>query len=156
MDQANRRLLTLLFGCVLVLLLALSVRCSTCTAAERTHPPTQEVIVQIPLSKLVELNDLVTSQEWKIELLEQQLTEPQATFKEQQNLISELRQNLQEAQNSLSKSELIIAEQNASLQNLSATMAQEQKRIKKIERQRLIWQLVAGGMAVTLIRKAAQ
>ncbi|WP_293556574.1 hypothetical protein [Phascolarctobacterium sp.] len=156
MNQANRRLLKLLFGCVLVLLLALSVRCSICTAAERARTSTQEVTVQIPLSKLVELNDLMTSQEQKIELLEQQLTEPQTTLKEQQNLISELRRNLQEAQNSLSKSELIIAEQNASLQNLSATMAQEQKRIKKIERQRLIWQLVAGGMAVTLIRKAAQ
>lgn len=153
MDQANRRLLTLLFGCVLVLLLALSVRCSTCAAAERTQTPTQEVTVQVPLSKLVELNDLMNSQEQKIELLEQLLTEPQATLKEQQNLISELRQNLQEAQSSLSKSELIIAEQNASLQSLSATMKQEQKRTKRIERQRLIWQVVAGGTAVTLARE---
>lgn len=153
MDQANRRLLTLLFGCVLVLLLALSVRCSTCTAAERTHPPTQEVTVQVPLSKLVELNDLMNSQEQKIELLEQQLTEPRTTLKEQQNLISELRQNLQEAQSSLSKSELIIAEQNASLQSLSATTKQEQKRTKRIERQRLIWQVVAGGIVVALAKE---
>lgn len=135
-----------------LLCFALLAICRVADAAAQV-PQQKEIIVEVSLSKLQELNDLMNSQEQKIELLEQLLTEPQATLKEQQNLISGLRQNLQEAQSSLSKSELIIAEQNASLQSLSATMKQEQKRTKRIERQRLIWQVVAGGMVVALAKE---
>ena len=150
MESANRRLLILLFASVLALLFV--AQCSICAAAETQQPPTQEETVQVPLSKLIELQSLMNSQEQKIKLLEQQLTEPQATLKEQQNLISELRQNLQEAKSSLDKSELIISEQNKSLASLSQTIRQDAKRTKRIERQRTIWQAVAGGLAVVLVK----
>lgn len=153
MLKDSAKLLCLVTLSLSLLCFALLAICRVADAAAQV-PQQKEIIVEVSLSKLQELNDLMNSQNEKINLLEKQLQKPTITLREQQNLINELRQNLQEAQNSLSKSELIIEEQNASLQSLSATMKLEQKRTKRIERQRLIWQVVAGGMVVTLIRKA--
>lgn len=157
MLKDNARLLCLLTVSLLLLFFAVVWRCSTVDAAERiAQPPAQEETVQVPLSKLIELQSLMNSQEQKINLLEQRLTEPQATLKEQQSLISELRNNLQQAQSSLNKSELIIAEQNKSLQSLSQVIKQDEKRTKRIEHQRTIWQAVAGGLAVALVKEKSK
>lgn len=152
MLKDRAKLLCLVTLSLSLLCFALLAICRVADAAAQV-PQQKEIIVEVSLSKLQELNDLMNSQNEKINLLEKQLQKPTITLREQQNLINELRQNLQEAQNSLSKSELIIEEQNASLQSLSATMKQEQKRTKRIERQRLIWQVVAGGMVVALAKE---
>ena len=149
MQEANRRLLTLLACSVLVLLLAVSVCCSTVRAAEA---PAQEQTVQVPLSKLRELQSLMNSQEQKINLLEQQLAQPTSELKEQEKLISELRSDLRAAKSSLDKSELIISEQNKSLTSLSETLKADRRREQRIKRQRLLWQVVVGSMAVELIK----
>lgn len=151
MQRANARLFMLLACSVLVLLLAVSVRCSIAAAAE---VPAQEQTVQVPLSKLKELQSLMNSQSEKINLLERQLNAPTSELKEQEKLISELRSSLKEAKSSLDKSELIINEQNKSLTSLSEKLKADARREKRIKRQRLLWQVVAGGMTVALVRKA--
>ena len=152
MQKANARLYMLLACSVLALLLAVSARCSIAAAAE---PAVQEQAVQVPLSKLVELQSLMNSQSEKINPLEKQLNVPTNELQKQEQLISELRSDLQTAKSSLDKSELIISEQNKSLAGLSAKLKADARREKRIKRQRLLWQLVAGGVTVALARKAA-
>ena len=98
MQKANARLYMLLACSVLALLLAVSARCSIAAAAE---PAVQEQAVQVPLSKLVELQSLMNSQSEKINLLEKQLQEPASELQKQEQLISELRSDLQTAKSSL-------------------------------------------------------
>ena len=139
---------------MLCLSLALSVLPGCCSAADVAAPAQtqQEVMVSVPLSRLIELQSLMNLQGQKITLLKQQLTAPQTTLKEQQNLISELKNNLRTAKSSLAKSEQIISEQNKSLTNLSVTLKQEQRRARRIERQRLLWQVIAGSAIVVLVK----
>ena len=153
MLKDNARLLVLLTLSLLLLSFAVLWRCSTADAAEMAQPAAQEQKVQVPLSKLKELQSLMNSQEQKINLLEQQLQEPTSELKEQEKLISELRSDLMKAKSSLDKSELIISEQNLSLTSLSETLKENQRREKRIKRQRLLWQIVAGGMTVVLVKK---
>ena len=115
--------------------------------------PRQEVTVTVPLSKLKELRSLIDKQEQRLEQLETLLGGQSSTLTEQSSSISQLRQELATAKSSLANSKLIIDEQNSSLMSLSATLKQEQRRTRRIERQRLLWQVVAGGVAVTLIKK---
>ena len=152
MLKDNARLLVLVTLSLLLLYFAVVWRCSTVDAAE-VQPPAQEQTVQVPLSKLKELQNLMNSQEQKINLLEQQLNQPMSELQKQQTLISGLRSDLQEAKSSLNKSELIISEQNKSLQSLSQELKENQRREKRIKRQRLLWQVVAGGVTVALVRK---
>ena len=153
MLKNNARLLVLLMVSLLLLSFAVLWRCSTVDAAEIAQPAAQEQTVQVPLSRLKELQSLMTSQEQKINLLEQQLNAPTSELQKQQTLISELRSDLKEADSSLMKSEQIISEQNLSLTSLSEKLKQDQCREKRIKRQRLLWQIVAGSMAVALVRK---
>ena len=102
-------------------LLSVATSCTPASAAEAA--PRQEVMVSVPLSKLTELQSLIS------------------------------RQELQNAKSSLSSSKQIINEQNASLMSLSATLKQEQRRTRRIERQRLLWQAVAGGAVVYVVLK---
>ena len=154
MLKDNARLLVLLTLSLLLLSFAVLWRCSTADAAEMAQPAAQEQTVQVPLSRLKELRTLMDSQNEKINLLERQLAQPTSELKEQEKLISELRANLKVADSSLMKSEQIIKEQNKSLTSLSEKLKQDQRREKRIKRQRLLWQLVAGSMAVALVRKA--
>ena len=114
----------------------------------------QEVMVQVPLSKLKELQSLINRQEPRLEQLQEQLSGQSSTLSEQQASINLLRQELTTAKSSLSKSELIISEQNKSLTSLSLALKQEQRRTERIKRQRLLWQIVAGSAAVALIKKS--
>lgn len=70
-----------------------------------------------------------------------------------QQQISQLRQELTTAKSSLTSSDKIIDEQNASLMSLSEELRQEQRRTRRIERQRLLWQAVAGGAVVYMVLK---
>lgn len=149
---ANKRLCMLLACSVLALLLAVSVRCSIAAAAES---PARAQTVQVPLCKLKELQSLMNSQEQKINLLERQLKAPASELQKQGELISELQSSLQKAKSSLDKSELIISEQNKSLQSLSQELKADARREKRIKRQRLFWQIVAGSVTVALVRKMA-
>lgn len=72
---------------------------------------------------------------------------------QQQQQISQLRQELQTAKSSLASSGKIIDEQNKSLMSLSAELKQEQRRTRRIERQRLLWQIVAGSAVVYMVLK---
>ena len=72
---------------------------------------------------------------------------------QQQQQISQLRQELQTAKSSLASSGKIIDEQNKSLMSLSAELKQEQRRTRSIERQRLLWQIVAGSAVVYMVLK---
>ena len=152
MLKDNARLLVLVTVSLLLLSFAVLWRCSTADAAEIAQPAAQEQTVQVPLSKLKELQSLMNSQEQKINLLETQLNAPTSELQKQEKLISELRSDLKAAKSSLDKSELIISEQNLSLTSLSQTLKQDQCREKRIKRQRLLWQLVAGSMAVALVK----
>ena len=155
MLKDNARLLVLLTLSLLLLFFAVLWRCSTADAAEIARPAAQEQTVQVPLSKLKELQSLMNSQEQKINLLEQQLNAPTSELQKQEKLISELQSSLKEAKSSLDKSELIISEQNKSLTSLSEKLKQDARREQRIKRQRLLWQIVAGGVTVALVRKAA-
>lgn len=152
MLKDSARLLCLATLSLLLLCFALLGMCRVADAAAPAQTQ-QEVMVSVPLSRLIELQSLMNSQGQKINLLEQQLTAPQTTLKEQQNLISELKNNLRTAKSSLAKSELIIEEQNKSLTSLSLALKQEQRRTKRIERQRIIWQVVAFGTATVLLKE---
>lgn len=136
--------------CVCALLSA-ALSCTPASAAEAA--PRQEVMVSVPLSRLTELQSLINRQEQRLNRLQELLGGQSSTLTEQSSSISQLRQELQTAKSSLSKSDQIIDEQNKSLTSLSEELKQEQRRTRRIERQRLLWQAVAGGAVVYALTK---
>lgn len=136
--------------CVYALLSA-ATSCTPASAAEAA--PRQEVMVSVPLSKLTELQSLISRQELRLNQLQELLSGQSNGLSQQSSSISQLRQELQNAKSSLSSSKQIINEQNASLMSLSATLKQEQRRTRRIERQRILWQAVAGGAVVYMVLK---
>lgn len=131
--------------CVCALLLA-ALSCTPASAAEAA--PRQEVMVSVPLSKLTELQSLISRQELRLNQLQELLSGQSNGLSQQSSSISQLKQELATAKSSLTSSDQIIDEQNASLMSLSATLKQEQLRAQKIKRQRLLWQIVAGSVVV--------
>lgn len=142
-------------SCVCALsLLSAALSCTPASAASAAEAaPRQEVMVSVPLSRLTELQSLITRQKRRLNQLQELLRPLSSGLTEQSNSISQLRQELQTAKNSLSKSDQIINEQNASLTSLSEELKQEQRRTRRIERQRLLWQAVAGGVVVYAVLK---
>ena len=142
-------------SCVCALsLLSAALSCTPASAASAAEAaPQQEIMVSVPLSRLTELQSLINRQEQRLNRLQELLGGQSSTLTEQSSSISQLRQELQTAKSSLSKSDKIIDEQNASLMSLSATLKQEQRRTRRIERQRLLWQIVAGSAVVVLVKE---
>ncbi|WP_337406293.1 hypothetical protein [Phascolarctobacterium succinatutens] len=137
--------------CVCALLSA-ATSCTPASAAEAA--PQQEVMVSVPLSRLTELQSLISRQEQRLNQLQELLSGQSSGLSQQQQQISQLRQELQTAKNSLTSSDQIIDEQNALLTSLSEELKQEQRRTRRIERQRLLWQVVAGGaVAYTVLKE---
>lgn len=136
--------------CVCALLSA-ATSCTPASAAEAA--PRQEVMVSVPLSKLLELQSLINRQELRLNQLQELLSGQSSGLSQQQQQISQLRQELTTAKSSLTSSDKIIDEQNASLMSLSEELRQEQRRTRRIERQRLLWQAVAGGVVVYAVLK---
>lgn len=137
--------------CVCALLSA-ATSCTPASAAEAA--PRQEVMVSVPLSRLTELQSLIDKQEQRLEQLEMLLEGQRSTLSGQQSSISQLRQELATAKSSLANSKLIIDEQNSSLMSLSESIKRERRRTRRIERQRLLWQVVAGGaVAYTVLKE---
>lgn len=137
--------------CVCALLSA-ATSCTPASAAEAA--PQQEVMVSVPLSRLTELQSLISRQEQRLNQLQELLSGQSSGLSQQQQQISQLRQELQTAKNSLTSSDQIIDEQNKSLMSLSEELKQEQRRTRRIERQRLLWQVVAGGaVAYTVLKE---
>ncbi len=139
--------------CVCALLSA-ATSCTPASAADAAvAAPQQEIMVSVPLSRLTELQSLINRQEQRLNRLQELLGGQSSTLTEQSSSISQLRQELQTAKSSLSKSDQIIDEQNKSLTSLSEELKQEQRRTRRIERQRLLWQAVAGGAVVYALTK---
>lgn len=136
--------------CVCALLSA-ATSCTPASAAEAA--PQQEVMVSVPLSRLTELQSLINRQEQRLNQLQELLSGQSSGLNQQQQQISQLRQELTTAKNSLTSSNQIIDEQNAFLMSLSEKLKQEQRRTRRIERQRLLWQAVAGGVVVYAVLK---
>ena len=139
----------------LCLSLALSALPACCLAVDAAAPAQiqQEVTVKVPLSKLKELRSLIDKQEQRLNQLQELLSGQSSGLSQQQQQISQLRQELQTAKNSLTSSDQIIDEQNALLTSLSEELKQEQRRTRRIERQRLLWQVVAGGAVAYTVLK---
>ena len=136
--------------CVCVLLSA-ATSCTPASAAEAA--PRQEVMVSVPLSRLTELQSLINRQELRLNQLQKLLSGQSSGLSQQSSSISQLRQELATAKSSLETSKQIIDEQNSSLMSLSEELKQEQRRTRRIERQRLLWQAVAGGVAFYTVLK---
>lgn len=136
--------------CVYVLLSA-ATSCTPASAAEAA--PRQEVMVSVPRSRLLELQSLINRQELRLNQLQELLNGQSNGLSQQSSSISQLKQELATAKSSLTSSDQIINEQNKSLMSLSATLKQEQRRTRRIERQRLLWQAVAGGAVVYMVLK---
>ena len=132
-------------------LLSGATSCTPASAAEAA--PQQEVMVSVPLSRLTELQSLINRQEQRLNQLQELLSGQSSGLSQQQQQISQLRQELTTAKSSLTSSDKIIDEQNASLMSLSEELRQEQRRTRRIERQRLLWQAVAGGAVVYMVLK---
>lgn len=132
-------------------LLSVATSCTPASAAETA--PRQEIMVSVPLSRLTELQSLISRQELRLNQLQELLSRQSSGLSKQQSSISQLRQELQTAKSSLTSSNQIIDEQNASLMSLSEELKQEQRRTRRIERQRLLWQAVAGGAVVYMVLK---
>jgi septal ring factor EnvC (AmiA/AmiB activator) len=132
-------------------LLSGATSCTPASAAEAA--PQQEVMVSVPLSRLTELQSLINRQEQRLNQLQELLSGQSSGLSQQQQQISQLRQELTTAKSSLTSSYKIIDEQNASLMSLSEELRQEQRRTRRIERQRLLWQAVAGGAVVYMVLK---
>lgn len=109
--------------------------------------------MSVPLSKLTELQSLISRQEQRLNQLQELLSGQSSTLSGQQNSISQLRQELATAKSSLANSKLIIDEQNSSLMSLSESIKQERRRTQRIKRQRLLWQVVAGGAVAYTVLK---
>ena len=127
-------------------LLSVATSCTPASAAETA--PRQEIMVSVPLSRLTELQSLINRQEQRLNQLQELLSGQSSGLSQQQQQISQLRQELQTAKSSLTSSDQIINEQNASLVSLSEELKQEQRRTRRIERQRLLWQIIAGSVVV--------
>ena len=153
MLKDSARLLCLVTLSLLLLCFALLGMCRVADAAAPAQTQ-QEVMVSVPLSRLIELQSIIDRQEPRLEQLQEQLSGQSSTLTAQQASIDRLRQELTTAKSSLSKSELIIDEQNKSLTSLSLALKQEQRRTERIKRQRLLWQFVAGSAVVALVKKA--
>ena len=139
---------------MLSLSLALSALPAFCSAADAAiAAPRQEVTVKVPLSKLKELQSITSRQEQRLSQLQELLGGQSSTLTEQSSSITQLRQELATAKSSLATSEQIISEQNKSLTSLSLALKQEQRRTRRIKRQRIIWQVVAGGAIVALVKE---
>ena len=132
-------------------LLSVATSCTPASAAETA--PRQEIMVSVPLSRLTELQSLINRQEQRLNQLQELLSGQSSGLSQQQQQISQLRQELQTAKNSLTSSNLIINEQNKSLMSLSEELKQERRRTRRIERQRILWQAVAGGAVVYMVLK---
>ena len=132
-------------------LLSVATSCTPASAAEAA--PQQEVMVSVPCSRLLELQSLINRQELRLNQLQELLSGQSNELSQQSSSISQLKQELATAKSSLTSSDQIINEQNASLMSLSATLKQEQRRTRRIERQRLLWQAVAGGAVVYMVLK---
>lgn len=132
-------------------LLSVATSCTPASAAETA--PRQEIMVSVPLSRLTELQSLINRQEQRLNQLQELLSGQSSGLSQQQQQISQLRQELQTAKNSLTSSNQIINEQNKSLMSLSEELRQERRRMQRIERQRLLWQAVAGGAVVYMVLK---
>lgn len=132
--------------CLSLALYVLPVCCSAADAA--VAAPSQEIMVSVPLSRLTELQSLISRQEQRLNQLQELLSGQSSTLSGQQNSISQLRQELATAKSSLANSKLIIDEQNSSLMSLSESIKQERRRTQRIKRQRLLWQVVAGSVVV--------
>lgn len=132
-------------------LLSGATSCTPASAAEAA--PRQEVMASVPLSKLTELQSLISRQELRLNQLQELLSGQSNGLSQQSSSISQLKQELATAKNSLTSSDQIINEQNASLMSLSEELKQEQRRTRRIERQRLLWQAVAGGVVVYMVLK---
>lgn len=137
-------------GLCVYALLSVATSCTPASAAETA--PRQEIMVSVPLSRLTELQSLINRQEQRLNQL-QELLSGQSSGLSQQQQISHLRQELQTAKNSLTSSNQIINEQNKSLMSLSEELKQERRRTRRIERQRILWQAVAGGAVVYMVLK---
>ena len=127
-------------------LLSVATSCTPASAAETA--PRQEIMVSVPLSRLIELRTLTDRQELRLNQLQELLDAQSSTLSGQQSSISQLRQELATAKSSLANSKQIIDEQNASLMRLSESIKQEQRRIRRIKRQHLLWQAVAGSVVI--------
>ena len=138
-------------GLCVYALLSVATSCTPASAAETA--PRQEIMVSVPLSRLTELQSLINRQEQRLNQLQELLSGQSSGLSQQQQQISQLRQELQTAKSSLSKSDQIIYEQNKSLTSLSEELKQEQRRTRRIERQRILWQAVAGGAVVYMVLK---
>lgn len=132
-------------------LLSVATSCTPASAAETA--PRQEIMVSVPLSRLTELQSLISRQEQRLNQLQELLSGQSSGLSQQQQQISQLRQELQTAKNSLTSSNQIINEQNKSLMSLSEELKQERRRTRRIERQRILWQAVAGGAVVYMVLK---
>ena len=132
-------------------LLSVATSCTPASAAETA--PRQEIMVSVPLSRLTELQSLINRQEQRLNQLQELLSGQSSGLSQQQQQISQLRQELQTAKNSLTSSNQIINEQNNSLMSLSEELKQERRRTRRIERQRILWQAVAGGAVVYMVLK---
>ena len=132
-------------------LLSVATSCTPASAAETA--PRQEIMVSVPLSRLTELQSLISRQELRLNQLQELLSGQSNGLSQQQQQISQLRQELTTAKSSLTSSDKIIDEQNASLMSLSEELRQEQRRTQRIERQRLLWQVVSGGAVVYMVLK---
>ena len=137
--------------CLSLALYVLPVCCSAADAA--VAAPSQEIMVSVPLSRLTELQSLINRQEQRLNQLQELLSGQSSGLSQQQQQISQLRQELQTAKNSLTSSNQIINEQNKSLMSLSEELKQERRRTRRIERQRILWQAVAGGAVVYMVLK---
>ena len=154
MLKENAKLLCLATLSLLLLCFVLLATCRVEAAAIPVQTQIQqEVTVKVPLSKLKELRSLIDKQEQRLEQLETLLEGQSSTLSGQQSSISQLRQELATAKSSLANSKLIIDEQNSSLMSLSESIKQERRRTRRIERQRLLWQVVAGGAVAYTVLK---
>ena len=154
MLKDGAKLLCLATLSLLLLCFALLATCRVEAAATPVQTQTQqEVIVQVPLSKFKELQSITSRQEQRLNQLQELLEGQSSTLSGQQSSISQLRQELATAKSSLASSGKIIDEQNKSLMSLSAELKQEQRRTRRIERQRLLWQVIAGSAAIYAISK---
>ena len=101
---------------------------------EPTETPKTQQTITVPLSKLIELQNLISRQEPKINQFSKLLSEQKCE-------LTMLKWELTIAKQSLQNSEQIINEQNKSLMKLSEERKKENRKLKT---QRLIWQVVAG------------
>lgn len=89
----------------------------------------------------------------RLTLLQQQTKSTKQALAESQAALSESKAELSKLKTESIKLQIELQAQSSLLENANKSLQEYAKEEKRIKRQRLLWQIIAGGMVVALVKQ---